>query len=1095
MSAPSFSSFPPSFSSFPDLEAGTSKTTSIPKDRDQDDKRRGKKREGRDTKSKDRDTKDKKRKHERHYQKERDKEESRSRQHSKDREQVYGGFNDERLKAAEDSRELGRVDDAGSSGAMSPPLYFTDRKGDALNVRFGGLHAGDIPRYTIVDRGRTVLGLDRAWKVVHRGKSGVEIGIGGRRKMPALTDSSSRRLLAAPTRRLLSLSKDKDKYEEVEGFIRLPSGRKHKDDQSYRSITLQKHDAASDESGSSSSEAESSGDESDTTLLTSLQVTLKSLEEKLTSDPASVPTWLSLLSHTLSTIPLDSKNATKARSEITLSVLSRALSVHPSNATSRALRLRYIKAGEEVWHESELRAEWETAVKVGGIEIWLEWLDWRVRHTEKGIEGVVNDAKRVLGTLGSGEQDELGKLRVLWRVAVAFRDAGYVERASALFQAQAELTFKTPSSLASTLLETQLDALEEFWESESLRIGEAGAPGWSSWLASGRPDPDPHQLPRKSTDTRTADAEADAYRRWAALETLADRSQQLPTRTLNADDAAESDPFGTILFSDVRPLLVALRTPRAAHALRMVWLAFLGLHVPGFGAALGAAEDSTDDRWADAHLASQAYLNALIPAEGDMARLRITADAQAGVLVGREREYRTGFGPVKSWRWGVLGALEGIGEDAGAWRMWMREDVVSVDQGLVREVFRQCRRSGLEDVEWDVLALAFEAAVNAKGATKLSKALLGSAPDSLPLWAAHARLERLRGHTDDARKVYQAVLVSSHPHRPGDGSVWWDWAETEWLARKPDATLLVIVRSAGAEGTSGIAILRAKRQLDGLLGQVSGAQWKEREAWIKLRALLELLTASVPSALAVLDGHLGALEVGSAAHESLTVATLALLYYHGTVLRNPMPPVLLRQRTESAIETYPSNTVVLGMFLEAEKGQGIWGRVRAMLGESTVDGVSKEKDVARRVAEVWVSGWDKGRWEAEQERTRGGLSAAVQDDRTRGSAILWRLFVEFEIRVGQLAKAKKLLFRAVGECPLAKELYLLAFGPLRSEFSGRELSEWANTMAERGVRMRQGLDEMLEGWTEEREARVESGSEGEEEIETRARELRRLRPY
>lgn len=63
-------------------------------------------------------------------------------------------------------------------------------------------------------------------------------------------------------------------------------------------------------------------------------------------------------------------------------------------------------------------------------------------------------------------------------------------------------------------------------------------------------------------------------------------------------------------------------------------------------------------------------------------------------------------------------------------------------------------------------------------------------------------------------------------------------------------------------------------------------------------------------------------------------------------------------------------------------------------------------------------------------------------------------------------------------------------------FSGRELNEWAETMAERGIRMRKGLDEMVEGWMEEREQRDEVNEEGmEDEIEHNARELRRLRPY
>lgn len=70
----------------------------------------------------------------------------------------------------------------------------------------------------------------------------------------------------------------------------------------------------------------------------------------------------------------------------------------------------------------------------------------------------------------------------------------------------------------------------------------------------------------------------------------------------------------------------------------------------------------------------------------------------------------------------------------------------------------------------------------------------------------------------------------------------------------------------------------------------------------------------------------------------------------------------------------------------------------------------------------------------------------------------------------------------------------MAFGPLRRVFKSRELNEWAETMAERGIRMRRGLDEMLEGWTEEDEDNREA-SDSEDEIEHSARELRRLMPY
>ena len=104
--------------------------------------------------------------------------------------------------------------------------------------------------------------------------------------------------------------------------------------------------------------------------------------------------------------------------------MSRALSAHPQNVKSKILRLKYLQAGEEVWHESKLRSEWENAWKVGSVEIWMEWLEWRIRSGSNGINGVVNDGKRVLDALGPGDDDELSKVRVIWRVAVALQNAG-----------------------------------------------------------------------------------------------------------------------------------------------------------------------------------------------------------------------------------------------------------------------------------------------------------------------------------------------------------------------------------------------------------------------------------------------------------------------------------------------------------------------------------------------------------------------------------------------------------------------------------------------------------------------------------------------
>ncbi|KAJ7900210.1 NRDE-2, necessary for RNA interference-domain-containing protein [Mycena olivaceomarginata] len=860
-------------------------------------------------------------------------------------------------------------------------FYYSDRKGDPLNIQYGGMHSRDVPKYRT---GRHVLGLPPSFSAF-RTSHGIEVGPPGKRKMPSLTDASSRALLSRqPTRSLVNATAaSSSKYEEHDGFLRLPSRAVH--EQSYRSIenTNPNSDSESESGAGESDIGESSEDDATPDSHTA---THRSLNERLTADPRSISNWLSLLSHTLLTTPTTSKNATRARSEISISILARAIA--------------YLQAGEEVWHESKLRAEWEDALrKVKGVEIWMEWFEWRIRNGTRGISAVVEDAKRALAAV----RDEVGQVRIFWRLAVAFQSAGFGERATAMFQAQAELTFQIPQALYGLPLQHRLHSLEEFWESECPRLGEVGAQGWDSWYSSGRPSVPPPAQPSPSLVD-----DLDPYRKFGFSESLADRTLFLPRRSTESE--ADSDPYSTILFSDIRD-----------DVLRYAWLTVLGLHLPGFKAAAAADADADgldwDDRWCHAYLTRPAFLEALFP---KAPQSRIVNDAVAGVIIGREREYTSGLGnPVLSWGWGVIGPLE-----------------VPSSHGKTRGLL------GNDDVHWDLLALAFAAASSIKGALKLSRAFLSTAPDSLFHWAAHARLEQLRGRLDDARKVYETVLSApSPPTRPGIGQLWWDWAQLEWLTGAADAALKVILRSTGVQGSGGVVLLRAKRTLDDNAGAV-GADAQAREGWVKLRALMELLTGNeVEQALRVFDEH------GAQSQERLL----------------------------KAITLYPSNSVVLGLFLEAEKGQGVWGKVRALLGE----GASVEKDVLRRVEEVWVAGWDKSRWEAEVERTRSGLAAAVDSERTRRSATLWRIFIEFEIRVGQL-----------------NQLYLVAFGALRGVFSGPELNGIADTMAERELRLRRGLDELLEGWEENNGSEMESESDNNgDEIERAAAEYRSRLPY
>ena len=72
-----------------------------------------------------------------------------------------------------------------------------------------------------------------------------------------------------------------------------------------------------------------------------------------------------------------------------------------------------------------------------------------------------------------------------------------------------------------------------------------------------------------------------------------------------------------------------------------------------------------------------------------------------------------------------------------------------------------------------------------------------------------------------------------------------------------------------------------------------------------------------------------------------------------------------------------------------------------------------------------------------------------------------------------------------------------AFNRLRPAFSTHELKNLWEAMVERGLRIRRGLEEIVEEWDDGRESHIrDEESVGlEDEIEYNSRELARLKPY
>lgn len=211
--------------------------------------------------------------------------------------------------------------------------------------------------------------------------------------------------------------------------------------------------------------------------------------------------------------------------------------------------------------------------------------------------------------------------------------------------------------------------MEEFWDSEAPRIGEADAKGWKKSLS--------HTTfsPSSAVDFISKSTGHDPIASWRQYESQSDKHLILSRR---ASDMDEDDPFTTVLFSDIRPYLIPLQTKEGIKTFRSIWLTSLGLYIPGLTASI--SNMGLDDRWANSALARSKIIQHLLPSPES--RHLITADSFAGASIGREKRYTRSFEVLKEWGMGSLGHFVGI-TDNGRGRMWEDQDSFEVNQDLI----------------------------------------------------------------------------------------------------------------------------------------------------------------------------------------------------------------------------------------------------------------------------------------------------------------------------------------------------------------------------------------------------------------------------
>ncbi|KWU46645.1 DUF1740-domain-containing protein [Rhodotorula sp. JG-1b] len=737
------------------------------------------------------------------------------------------------------------------------PLFYESRRGDDSNIRYSGLHRGDIPRYRRAAGGK-VLGLNEGLRITretaYTGR-GVEIAPLNRYKTPRyvdpsslrhLTDKSAKRLHLRPRTAPRALGEaasgaDVDEEDEEADFVALPREQstaekidrlEHEQGTDYRSVAglIKPSDLAevsSDEDGGDDvfSGAGISGGESHAEYLRRRNV---ELDRALREEPNNVEKWLEFINFQdeLASSGFAESSATKralskseraSTSEIKLAILDRALAT-PGNADAEPLLLAQLEAAAEIEDPQRLLQRWKDTLgqhpDLTGL--WIEYVSSRqttwATFTVPDVVSVFEESLAVLvSAMEHPDTDrdrrellESNAIYLLLRLCLMLRQAGYTERALATLQALVEFNLLRPREFERSQgervmpwRERLLRGFEAFWDGETPRIGEEGAKGWWATI----PDDMPREVVEGAPtgEVLARDPEARPHERWAAAERSA-ANADLPARTTDPGMDESDDPYRVVLFDDIRPFLFDLELPDSKHQLAYALLTFLGL--PFMPSDVPTSTPFTTDPFIHSELLERPSLLRRYWPKAD------TADHRPFSVVAGEPMEREARSDLKS-PWDTpfhasptaVDVLFGAGSP-GWFTAVSAADLEGVDISLARNTL-SLLRSALPDHFLTLDAFAFEAAQSPKSAVKLAKQVLRDHRHDLALWDGYARIERQRGKIVEARQVYCTALSmyrSFAPQDQIDGPLLWRaWAEMEWEDGRPNVALKVLCAATGGE--------------------------------------------------------------------------------------------------------------------------------------------------------------------------------------------------------------------------------------------------------------------------------------------------------
>jgi hypothetical protein len=453
----------------------------------------------------------------------------------------------------------------------------TDTRGDRDNLRYGQLERSSIPKYRLAGKSR-VVGLSRAFRIARDSGSFREIVAVG-------ADSSQRYLrnsLHSPIREPDSSITTADADDQLDlirsqsDYVSLRQGKRRKlsGQSELRPFSILDGSTKLDETSSSSDEGEhrepSDNDNFTEFREDAVHKRQRDLMGETSQDPDNLDSWLSLVAHQEAIVlsyTVQSRRMTpdqhRILSKLRIGVYEDALSKATLSETREQLVIGLMQEGAKLWDRQQQAAQWDkTLAAYMSLRLSMIRLDFLLTNAWSFSYSECSDyVHTLLQSRDQGTRNVIDTIYLLLRATFLMKQAGYDEKATAVWQALIEFNLFRPNDTASGT------TFEEFWDSEVARVGEMNAKGWKRSNVEVLPSGMLYNV-----SPRSPSPAARSFSAWAAKErTAATRKQS--ARTNEATD----DPFEVVLFDDVKAFLFQLASRAEEEHLLNGFLLFAGL--------------------------------------------------------------------------------------------------------------------------------------------------------------------------------------------------------------------------------------------------------------------------------------------------------------------------------------------------------------------------------------------------------------------------------------------------------------------------------------------------------------------------------------